>query len=82
MLYEWKQPNGIAVDVESTAQFHISKYESGVTNNETLRLIESGFRNDSVAFLHFFFERQMGFFLLQIYTPLLVIGKLMFNLQF
>jgi hypothetical protein len=61
------------VDVDSTAQFHIEKYEKGITNNITLRLIESGFRNDSVAFLHFFFERQMGFFLLQIYTPLLVI---------
>ena len=74
-MYQWKHPNGISVDVESTAQFHIAKYDSGVTNKPTLRLIESGFRNDSVAFLHFYFERQTGFFLLQIYTPLLVIGK-------
>ena len=27
-------------------------------------------RNDSLAHLDFFFERQTGFFLLQIYTPL------------
>jgi len=73
ILYQWKQPSGVSVDVDSTAQFHIEKYEKGITNNITLRLIESGFRNDSVAFLHFFFERQIGFFLLQIYTPLLVI---------
>ena len=49
------------------AQFHITKYDQGVINNTTNRLIESGFRNDSVAFLHFFFERQTGFFLLQVF---------------
>ena len=31
------------------------------------------FRNDSVASLEFLFERQTGFFLLQIYTPLTLI---------
>lgn len=30
-------------------------------------------RNDSIAVLEFFFERQTGFFMLQIYTPLMLI---------
>ena len=37
------------------------------------RRTRSGFRNDSLASLKFFFERQTGFFLLQIYTPLTLI---------
>ena len=65
--------SGVVIDDLQMAQFHMARYDQGVTNNKTMRLIESGFRNDSVAFLHFYFERQTGFFLLQIYTPLLVI---------
>ena len=37
------------------------------------RKISSGFRNDSVAFLRFDFQRQSGFFLLGIYFPLTLI---------
>ena len=36
-------------------------------------MIRSGYRNDSVVYLDFLFERQTGFFLLQIYTPLTLI---------
>jgi len=42
------------------------RWESGVLVNTTKRKIEDGFRNDSIAYLHFFFERQTGFFLLQV----------------
>ena len=70
IVYQWKQPNGVSVDVDSTAQFHIDKYEKGITNNITLRLIESGFRNDSVAFLHFFFERSSSSHIYMIYESM------------
>ena len=36
-------------------------------------MVRSGYRNDSVVYLDFLFERQTGFFLLQIYTPLTLI---------
>ena len=36
-------------------------------------LFRISFRNDSTATLEFLFERQTGFFLLQIYTPLTLI---------
>ena len=36
-------------------------------------MFRSGYRNDSVVYLDFLFERQTGFFLLQIYTPLTLI---------
>jgi hypothetical protein len=39
--------------------------------NTTKRKIEAGFRNDSIAFLHFFFERQTGYFLIQVLHDLL-----------
>jgi hypothetical protein len=42
------------------------RWESGLSLNTTKRKIEAGFRNDSIAFLHFFFERQTGYFLLQV----------------
>ena len=37
------------------------------------RRTRDGFRNDSTAIIDFMFERQTGFFLLQIYTPLTLI---------
>ena len=36
-------------------------------------MLRSGYRNDSVVYLDLLFERQTGFFLLQIYTPLTLI---------
>ena len=42
-------------------------------NDGILYMIRSGYRNDSVVYLDFLFERQTGFFLLQIYTPLTLI---------
>lgn len=37
------------------------------------RRTRGGVRNDSIAFAKFFFERQTGFYLLQIYTPLVLV---------
>ena len=70
------------MDVDSTAQFHIEKYEKGITNNMTLRLIESGFRNDSVAFLHFFFERSSSSNVFMILESTNLIHKIFFLLFF
>ena len=55
------------------AQFILERYEAGVTTNITNRKLAAGFRTDSIAYLHFFLERQTGYFLLQYYTPLIVI---------
>ena len=66
LRYEWRKHGSVSIDEMTTSQFHITEMEQGVTNNLTNRLTEYGFRNDSVAFLHFFLERQMGFFLLQV----------------
>ena len=55
------------------AQFLLLRYEAGISTNITNRKIAAGFRNDSIAYLHFFLERQTGYFLLQYYTPLTLI---------
>ena len=61
------------LNVTDMAQFLLMRYEAGEVTNITNRKIESGFRKDSIAYLHFFLERQTGYFLLQYYTPLVVI---------
>ena len=66
LRYEWRKHGSVSIDEMTTSQFHITEMEQGVFNNLTNRLTEYGFRNDSVAYLHFFLERQMGFFLLQV----------------
>ena len=68
LRYEWRKHGSVSIDEMTTSQFLITEMEQGVTNNLTNRLTEYGFRNDSVAFLHFFLERQMGFFLLQVHN--------------
>ena len=55
------------------AQFLLKNYTYGIITEMTQRKIASGFRNDSIAYLNFFLERQTGYFLLQYYTPLTVI---------
>jgi hypothetical protein len=55
------------------AQFILKRYAFDVTTNITNRKIAAGFRNDSIAYLNFFLERQTGYFILQYYTPLTVI---------
>ena len=55
------------------AQFHLVDYRSYLHFSNEIRRTKHGFRNDSVAGLDFIFERQTGFFLLQIYTPLTLI---------
>lgn len=65
----------MSIDKLGLAQFHLTTYRSSesVTQATKRRTRESIFRNDSIATLEFFFERQRGFFLLQIYFPLTLI---------
>ena len=56
----------ISFDDVSMSQFLFSRFEHGVHTNDTNRLTENGFRNDSLAYVFFFFERQTGFFILQV----------------
>ena len=55
------------------AQFHLADASYGEMIGISGRRDRSGYRNDSSVFLEFLFERQTGFFLLQIYTPLTLI---------
>ena len=59
--------------ISGLSQFALARYTFGVTTNTTNRKLAFGFRNDSVAFINFYFERQTGFFLLQMYTPMILI---------
>ena len=68
LQYRWRENGGVSIDDLSTAQFLITDMPQGVVNDRTNRLTEYGFRNDSVAYLHFYLERQTGFFLLQVST--------------
>ncbi|QQP57395.1 Uncharacterized protein FKW44_002368, partial [Caligus rogercresseyi] len=71
ILYEWKKPKAASFNKLGLAQFHLINYSSFDLIEPSFRLTESGgFRNDSTSILEFVFERQTGFFLLQIYTPL------------
>ena len=72
IVYQWKKPKAVAIDKLGLAQFHLVDYKA-TEEFEIIRRTRSGFRNDSLASLEFFFERQTGFFLLQIYTPLTLI---------
>ena len=72
IVYQWKKPKAVAIDKLGLAQFHLVDYKA-TEDFEIIRRTRSGFRNDSLASLEFFFERQTGFFLLQIYTPLTLI---------
>ncbi|TRY74627.1 hypothetical protein TCAL_06418 [Tigriopus californicus] len=72
VTYSWK-PQPISLEEVSMAQFSLVGWDYGTSTNRTNRKIESGFRTDSIAFLLFSFERQSGYFILQIYTPLLLI---------
>ncbi len=42
---------------------------------ELKRRTRVGTRNDSIAGIEFYFERQTGFFMLQIYTPLILVSS-------
>ena len=55
------------------AQFHLADKSYGESIGISGRRDRQGFRNDSSVELNFLFERQTGFFLLQIYTPLTLI---------
>ena len=66
ILFKWRDPNPIGMGDLQMAQFKLERYELGVINDITKRKMEFGFRNDSVAYLNFYLERQTGFFLMQV----------------
>ena len=69
----WQEkPFSIGEEV-ALAQFHLADAGYGENIGKTGRRDRTGYRNDSIVFLDFLFERQTGFFLLQIYTPLTLI---------
>ena len=70
IVYSWAKPKAVSIDKLGLAQFHLTRYETYEKISVTNRRTRISWRNDSVAHLDFFFERQTGFFLLQIYTPL------------
>jgi hypothetical protein len=73
VLYRWAAPTAVSVDELGLAQYHLIDYGSFEKIFVGKRRTKLAFRNDSVASLEFVFERQTGFFLLQIYTPLSLI---------
>ena len=73
VVYKWKQPKAVSIDKLGLAQFHLVDYKSYESFENVNRRTRDGMRNDSTATLNFNFERQTGFFLLQIYTPLTLI---------
>ena len=73
-LYRWSKPKAVTIDkLVQMAQMEIVNYKTFEKEDVGLRRTRSTFRNDSTLTLEFLFERQTGFFLLQIYTPLTLI---------
>ncbi|XP_040583595.1 gamma-aminobutyric acid receptor subunit alpha-6 [Lepeophtheirus salmonis] len=74
LIYQWKKPKAVSFNKLGLAQFHLINYSSYNIIEPSLRLTEKGnYRNDSSSVMEFVFERQSGYFLLQIYTPLTLI---------
>ena len=73
MVYQWAEPKSVSIDKLGLAQFHLKDFKSYSQFMDTKRRTRTSNRNDSIAILEFTFERQTGFFLLQIYTPLALI---------
>lgn len=69
VVYSWaKSP--VSLDEVEPTQYKLTTWDHGVRTENSNRKIASGMRRDSVAFLTFDFEREMGFFILGIYFPL------------
>ena len=66
VVYEWAKPKAVSIDKLGLAQFHLKEFKTYNQILEMNRRTRSGFRNDSVANIDFLFERQTGFFLLQV----------------
>ena len=73
-IYRWAKPKAVSIDkLVQMAQMKIVNYKTVEKEDVGLRRTKYAFRNDSMLTLEFLFERQTGFFLLQIYTPLTLI---------
>ena len=80
-VYKMKYPTAVDFNPIELAQFLLSSHQNlTVTTAQAKRRtrINTGvngtsFRNDSIVIVRFYFDRQTGFFMLQIYTPLMLI---------
>jgi len=73
-LYRWSKPKAVSIDkLVQMAQMKIVSYKTFEKEHVGLRRTRNTFRNDSTLTLEVLFERQTGFYLLQIYTPLTLI---------
>ena len=74
MIYRWATPKSVTIDKNvEMAQFRLVNYKTFADESVGSRRTRVSYRNDSTATMEFLFERQTGFFLLQIYTPLTLI---------
>lgn len=73
IVYNWAKPKAVSIDKLGLAQFHLKEFKSFEDIAVMNRRTRDSFRNDSIVQIDFLFERQTGFFLLQIYTPLTLI---------
>ena len=74
VVYSWSS-SPVSMDSLQMAQYKLTALEHGVRKENSTRKIASGMRRDSVAFLRFDLEREIGYFILYIYFPLnLVVG--------
>jgi len=69
VVYRWAD-SPVSLDEVELSQYKLSSWDYGVRTENATRKIASGMRRDSVAFLIFDFEREMGHFILGIYFPL------------
>jgi len=75
MLYTWKKPKPLNIDDDPPmAQFKLKTWDANTTvTSHTNRKVQAGYRKDSIAYIRFYFERQSGFFMLQMFFPLFLI---------
>ena len=69
VVYSWAE-SPVSLDEVEPTQYRLTTWDHGVRTENSNRKIASGMRRDSVAFLTFDFDREMGFFILGIYFPL------------
>ena len=74
VVYRWAE-SPLTLDEVELTQYELTSWDYGVRTENATRKIASGMRRDSVAFLRFDLDREIGYYLLGFYFPLnLVVG--------
>ena len=74
VVYRWAE-SPLTLDEVELTQYELISWDYGVRTENATRKIASGMRRDSVAFLRFDLDREIGYYLLGFYFPLnLVVG--------